>query len=253
MASSSITSWQIDGETMETVRDFTLLGSKITEDYDCSHEIKRCLLLGRNAITNLDSILQSRVIIADKCPYSQSYGFSSIHVWMWELDHKESWALKNQCFWTVVLEKTLKSPLDCKEIQPVNPKRNQPWIFIGMTDAKAKVPILWLPDVKNYLIRKDPNAEKDWRQEEKGTTEDEVVGWHQWLDRHEFYQVLGAGDGQGSLVYCSPYGHKESDMTEQLNWTEHSLNRIVDETENFFPPDIPLLFLQSSECWQCDL
>jgi len=161
---------------------------------------------------------------------------------MWELDHKESWALKNQCFWTVVLEKTLKSPLDCKEIQPVNPKRNQPWIFIGMTDANAKVPILWLPDMKNYLIRKDPNAEKDWRQEEKGTIEDEVVGWHQWLDRHEFYQVLGAGDGQGSLVYCNPYGHKESDMTEQLNWNEHSLNRIVDETEKIFPPWHPLAF-----------
>ena len=124
MASSPITWWQIDGETMETVRDFILGGSKITADGDCSHEIKRCLLLGRKAMTNLDSILKSRDI-TNKGPFSQGYGFSSSHVWMWELDYKESWAPKNWCFWTVVLEKTLESPSDCKEIQPVNPRRNQ--------------------------------------------------------------------------------------------------------------------------------
>ena len=139
---------------------------------------------------------------------------------MWELDHKESWVLKNWCFWTVVLEKTLESPLDSKEIQPVNPKGNQTLIFIGRTDAKAKAPILWPPDVKNWLIGKDPDAGKDWRQEEKGTTEDKTVGWHYQLNGHEFEQAPGVGDRQGSLVCCSPWGHKELDMTEQLNWTE---------------------------------
>ena len=146
MASGPITSWQIDGETMETIRDFNFLGSKITADGGCSHEIKRCLLLGRKAMTNLDNILKSRDI-TDKGLSSQSYGFSSSHVCMWEVDHKESWALKNWCFWTVVLEKTLENPLDCKEIKPVHPKANQSWIFTGRTDDEAETPILWLPDV----------------------------------------------------------------------------------------------------------
>ena len=134
MASGPITSWQIDGETMETVTDFIFLGSQITADGNCSHEMKRCLLLGRKATTNLDSILKSRGI-ADNGPSSQSYGFSSSHVWMWELDYKESWAPKNWCFWTVMLEKTLESPLNCKEIRPVHPKENKSWIFIGRTDG----------------------------------------------------------------------------------------------------------------------
>ena len=138
MACGPITSWQIDGQTMETVTDFIFLGAKITADGDCSHEIKRCLLLGRKAMTNLDSILKSRgITLLTKVHYSQSSDFSSSHLWMWELDHKESWALKKWCFWTVVLEKTLESPLDCKEIKPVYPKGNQSWIFIGRTDAKA--------------------------------------------------------------------------------------------------------------------
>jgi len=145
---------------------------------------------------------------------------SSSHVWMWELDYKESWMLKNWCFWTVVLEKTLESPLDCKEIQPVHPKGDQSWIFIGMTDAEAETPILWPPDAKNWLIGKDPDAGQDWRQEEKGTTEDETVGWHHQLDGHECEQASGVGDGQGSLVCCSPWGRKESDTTERLNWAE---------------------------------
>ena len=145
---------------------------------------------------------------------SQSYGFSSSHVWMWELDHKESWVPKNWCFWTVVLEKTLESPLDCKESQPVNPKGNQSWIFIGRTDAEAETLILWLPDVKNWLIWKDPDAGKDWRWEEKGMTEDEMVGWHHWLDGHEFEHAPGVGDGQGSLVCCNPWGCKEPDILE---------------------------------------
>ena len=138
---------------------------------------------GRKVMTNLDSILKSR---DNKGPSSQSYGFSSSHVWMWELDYKGSWVLKNWCFWTVVLEKTLESPLDCKEIQPVHPKGDQYWIFIGRTDVEAETPILWPPEVKSLLIWKDPDAEKDWRQEENGLTEDETVGWHHRLNRHEF-------------------------------------------------------------------
>ena len=137
---------------------------------------------------------------------------------MWELDHKESWVPKNWCFWTVALEKTLKSPSDCKEIQPVHPKGNQSWIFIGRTDAEAEAPILWPPDVKNWLTGKDPDAGKDWRREEKGMTEDEMVGWHYRLDGHKLEQALGVGDAQWSLAYC-PWGHKESDMTELLNLT----------------------------------
>ena len=159
-------------------------GSKITADGDCSHEIKRRLLLGRKVMTNLDSLLKSRdITLPTKVCLVKAMVFPS-HVWMWELDYKESWA-QNWCFWTVVLEKTLESPLDCKEIQPVHSKGNQSWIFTGRTDAEAQSPILWPPDAKNWLIRKDPDAEKDWRRE-KGTTEDEVVGWHQWLSGHEF-------------------------------------------------------------------
>ena len=124
---------------------------------------------------------------------------------------------KNWCFWTVVLEKTLENPLDCKEIKPVNPKGNQSWIFIGRADAEPEAPKLWPPDVKSWLIRKDPDAGKDWKQEEKGIKEDEMVGWHHWLNGHEFEQTLGDGEGQGSLACRSPWGYKELDMTEQLN------------------------------------
>ena len=159
-------------------------------------------------MTNIDSLLKSRHYFANKDLSSQSCGFSSSHVWMWELDHKESWVLKNWCFWTVVLEKTLESPLDCKEIHPVHPKGNQSWVFIGRTDAEAETPILWPPDAKNWVIGKDPDAGKDWKQEKKGMTE----------DGHEFEQALGFGDGQGSLAYCSPWGRKESDTLS--NWTE---------------------------------
>ena len=203
MASGPVASWQRDWEMMETVRDFIFLGSKITADGDCSHEIKRCLLLGRKFMTNLDSILKSRDN-TNKGLSSQSYCFSSDQVWMWELDYKESWALKNWCFWTVVLEKILESPLDCKEIQSIHPKGNQSWIFIGRTAAEAETLILWPPDAKNWLIGKDPDAWKEWGQEEKGKTEDEMVGWHHQLNGHEFEQVPGVGDGQGSLVCWSP-------------------------------------------------
>ena len=155
------------------------LGSKITTDGDCSHEIKRHLLLRRKVMTNLDSILKSRDITLPTNLHLNS------HVWMWELDYKESRAPKNWCFWTVVWQKTLESLLDCKEIKPVNRKGNQSWIFIGKTDAETETPILWPPDVKNWLIGKDPDTGKDWRWEEKGTTEDEVVGWHHQLHGRE--------------------------------------------------------------------
>ena len=181
---------------MEIVTDFIILGSRVTANGDCNHETKRRLLLGRKALTNLDSILKSRHYFADKGLSSQTYDFSSSHVWMWELDYKESWAEKNWCFWTVVLEKTPESPLDCNEIKPINPKRNQSWIFIGGTDAEAEAPIFWPPDVKSWLIRKDSDAGKDWRQGEKGMTEDKMIGWHHWLNGHESEQALGVGDGR---------------------------------------------------------
>ena len=165
MASGPITSWQTDGETMGSVRNF---------------------------------------------------------VWIWELDYKESWEQKNWCFWNVVLQKTLESPLDNKEIQSVNPKGNWSWIFIARTDAEAETPILWPPDAKNQLIGKEPDAGKDRRWEEKGTTKDKMVGWHHRHDEHEFEWAPGVGDGQGSLVCYSPWDHKESDTTEQLNWTEQN-------------------------------
>ena len=162
-------------------------------------------------------IKKQRHYFANKGSSSQGCGFSSRLVWMWELDYKESWVLKNWCFWTVMLEKTLVSPLDCK-IQPVDPKGNQFWIFIQRTDAEPETPIVWPPNWKNGVIWKDPDAGKDWRQGEKGTTEDEMVGWRHWLDGHEFEQALGVGDGQGSLACCSPWGRKELNTTEWLNW-----------------------------------
>ena len=217
---------------METVKDFILGGSKITADGECSHDIKRCLLFGWKAMINLDRILKSRDItlpvklcpdFASKALSSQNHGFSSSHVWMWELDHKEGWAPMNWCFWTVVLEKTLESPLDCKEIQPIHLKGNQSCVFIGKTDIEAETPILWPPDAKSWLIWKDPDAGKDWGQEEKGMTEDEMVGWHHQLNGHEFGWTLGVGDGQGGLACCYPWGSKESDTTEQLKWTDTSI------------------------------
>ena len=174
MASGPITSWQIDGET---VRDFIFWSSKITADGDCSHEIWK-----KSYDQPRKRIKKQTHYFANKGPSGQSYGFSSTRLWMCELDYKESWAPKNWCFWTVVLEKTLESPLDCKEIQPVHLKGNQSWIFIGRTDAETETPILWPLDVKNWLISKDPDAWKDWKWE-KGTTKNEMVGWQspiQW-------------------------------------------------------------------------
>ena len=168
-------------------------------------------------------VKKQRHHFASKALSSQSYGFFSSHVWMWELDCKEGWLRKNWGFWTVVLEKTLESPLDCKEIKPVHPKGNQSWILIGRTEAEAEALILWPLDMKYWFTEKEPDAGKDWRREGKGMTEDETVGWHHWLDGHEFEQALGAGDGQGSLACCS-HGVAKS-WTRLSNWTE--LNYII--------------------------
>ena len=188
---------------------------------------------------------KQRHYFTDKGPSSQSYGFSSSHVWMWELDHKEGWTLKNWCFWTVVLEKAVESPLDCKEIQPVNSKGNQPWIFIGSTDAETDTPVLWPPEGKSRLIRKDPDAGKDWGQEEKGMTEDEMVGWHHQLHGHEFEQALGDGEGQGSPARCSPWSCKESDTAERLNSSEclHAVLLGVTTVRSQRQPAVPFLVL----------
>ena len=163
---------------------------------------------------------KQRHYFANKGPSSQGYGFSRGHVWMWELDCEESWAPKNWCFWTVVLEKTLANPLDCKKIQPVHPKRDQSWVFSGRTDAEAETLILWPLHVNSWLIWKDSDAGRDWGQEEKETTQDEMTGWHHWLYAHEFGWTLGIGDGQGGLACCNSWGCKESDTTEWLNWTD---------------------------------
>ena len=179
MAFSPITSWQIHGETIETVTDFIFLDSKITADGDCSHEIKKCLLLGRKAMTNLDSILKSRdTTLPTKVRLVKAMVFLVV------MYGCESWTIRQvehqriDAFWIVVL-KTLESPLDCKEIQPANPKGTQSWIFIGRTAVEAETPILWPPDLKNWFIRKDPDAGKDWRQEEKGMRWDR--GWDGWM------------------------------------------------------------------------
>ena len=217
MASGPTTSWQIYGET---VADCIFGVSKITADGDCSCEIKRCLLLGRKVMTNLDSVLKSRdITLSTKVHLVKAMVFPVV-MYGCKLDYKESWVPRNWCFWTIVLEKTLESPLDCKDIQPVHPKGGQSWILVERTDAETEAPILCLPDAENWLIWKDPDAGKDWRQKEKGMTEDEIVDWHHQLDGHEFEKALGLGDGQGSLVRCSPWGHKELGMTEQLNWTD---------------------------------
>ena len=151
---------------------------------------------------------------------SQGCGFSCGHVWMWELDCEEGWVPKNWCFWTVVLEKTLEGPLDCEEIQQVHSEGNQPWVFFGRNDAKAETPVLWPPHVKSWLIGKDSDVGKDWGQEEKGTTENEIAGWRHWLNGRESEWTPGVGDGQGGLACCDSWGRKELDTTERLNWTE---------------------------------
>ena len=180
----------------------------------------RHLLLGKKVMTNLDSILKSRdITLPTKVRLVKAMVFPVV-LYGCELGCEESWAPKNWCFWTVVLEKTLESPLDCKEIQPVHSKGDQSWVFIGRADAKAETPILWPPNVKRWLLGKDLDAGRDWGQEEKGTTEDEMAGWHHWLDGCEFEWFPGVGDGQGGLACCNSRGRKELDTTEGLIWTE---------------------------------
>ena len=196
---------------MEAVTYFLFLGSKITADGDCSHEIRRRLFLGRKAMTNQDSVLKSkRHHFVDKGPYSQGYGLSRSHIWFWDLDHKECRAPQNWCFWTVMLEKTLESPLDCKEVKSVNVPGNQPWILIRRIEAEAL--ILWLPDMNSWLTGKDPDAGKDWRQK-KRAAEDDMVRQHHWLNGFESEQTPGDYEGQGSLACCSLWSHRELDMT----------------------------------------
>ena len=215
IVSGPTASWQIDGETMETVTEFTFLGFKITADGDWSHEIKRCLLLERKAMSNLDSILKSRdITLPTKVHLVKAMVFPVIIMYgceSWTMNKAECWRIDAFELWC--WRRLLRVPSTARRSNQVNPKGNRSWIFIGGTDAEA--PILWLPDEKNWLLRKDTDAGKNWRQEEKGTTEDEMVGWHHWLDGREFEQVLGVGDAQGSLACCSPRGCKESDMSDQ--------------------------------------
>ena len=206
----------------ETVSNFNFIGSKITANGDCSHETNDFSPLKKSYDQPRQHIKKQRYHFANKGLSSQGYGFSSGHVWMWELDCEESWAPKNWCFWTMVLEKTLESPLDFEKIQPVHPKGDQSWVFIRRTDAEAETPILWPPHAKSWLIGKDPDAGKDWGQEKKGTTEDEMAGWHHWLDGHEFGWTLGVGDGQGGLAVLRFMGSQRvgHDWVAELNWTE---------------------------------
>ena len=193
---------------------FYFLELQITQDSDYSHKIERHLLLGRKAMTNPDSILKSRDI-TNKGLSIQSYGFSSSHIWMWELDNKASWVLKNWCFWIVVLEKTLESPLNCKEIQPVHPKGNQSWIFIGRTDVEAETPIFWPPDSKNWLTGEDPDAEKDWGQEKKRLTEDEMIGWYHRLNGHDLGKLPNDWE-----AWCAGVHGVAKSQTQLSDWTE---------------------------------
>ena len=206
MASSLITSWQIDGKIMETVTDLLFWVPKSLQMLTAATKLKDAFSLEENLDQTRQHIEKQRHYFANKDLPSQSYGFSSSHVWMWELDYKESWALKYWWFWTVVLEKTLESPLDSREIKPFKPKGNPSWIFIGRTEAETPL------DVKSWLTGKDPDAGKDWGQK-KGATKDEMVGWCHWLNEHEFVQTPGDSEGQRSLKCSSPLSPKETDTT----------------------------------------
>ena len=195
----------------------------------CTHRVMHFI----HTTSSRQHIKKQRHYLANKGPTSQSCGFPISHLCMWELYCNERWVPKNWCFWTVVLEKTLETPLDCKEIKPVHPEGNQSWIVIGRTDAEAETPILWPPDAKNQLIRKDPYARKDWRQEDKGMTEDEMVGWHHQLNRHEFEQAPGVVDGQESLASCSPWLLQS--QTWLSDWTELLYPFIRQWTFKFLP------------------
>ena len=216
-------------------KNIRVRGLSLLQQIFPTQELKRGFLHPRRILHQLsyegspdkprEHIKKQRNFFTFKGPSSQNCAFSSSHIRMWELDYKESWVPKSWCFWTLVLEKTLESPLDC-QIKPVHPKGNQSWILMGRTDAEAEAPSLWPPDSKNRLSGKDPDAGKDWRQE-KRRTEDEMVGWHHQLEGHESEQALGVGDGQGSLACYSPLGCQELDMTVRLNWTENNGEKLL--------------------------
>ena len=218
MASSPITPWEIGGETVKTVSDLIFWGSKITADGDCSHEIKRLLLLGRKVMTNVDSIFKSRDITLPTKVCLVKAMVLPVVMYGCEMDCEESWVPKNWCFWTLVLEKILESPLDCKEIQPVYSKGYQSWVFIGRTGAEAETPILW-----PHHAWKRPWCWEELRAEGEGDDRRWDGWWHHWLDACEFGWTPGVGDGQGDLACCDSWGRKESDTTERLNWTELKL------------------------------
>ena len=247
MAFGPITSWQIDGGTVETVSDF-LGGSKITADGDCSHEIKRRLLLGRKVMTTLDSISKAETLLCHQSPSSQDYGFSSGHVWMWELDCGEAWAPKNWCFWSVVLEKTLESPLDCKEIQPVHSKGDQPWMFFARNDAKAETPVLWPPNVKSWLIGKDSDPEMDGGQEEKGKTEDKMAGWHHQLDGLSLNELLALvmdREAWRAVIHGVAKSRTRLRDWTELNWKGNLTLYITITNSNKFISNKPHIFVKS--------
>ena len=248
MTSGLITSWQIDGEKMETVTDFILGGSKITADGNCSHEIKRCLLLGRKAVTNLDSISKSRDI-TDKGLSRQSYSFSSIHVWVWELDYKESWVPKNWCFWTVVLEKTLESPLDCKESQPVHPKGKQSWIFIGRTDAETETPIFdhWcqeLPHWKRHWCS-FPLKIEDWERLKAGEGDDR--GWACWMVSWTQWTWVWASSGSWCWIGKSGVLQSMGLQRVRHDWVTE-LIIIIDITDVWTELSVTVKKLKQSKC-----
>ena len=225
MASGPITSWQIDGKQWKQWQILFSWTPKSLWTVTAAMEKKMFVSWKKIYDKSRQCIKKQRHYFADKGLYSQSYGFSSSHVWIWESDHKESWVPKNWCFWIVVLEKTLESPFDSKEIQPVHLKGDESWVFIGGTDVEAETSKLWLPDSKNWLTGKDPDAGKDWRQEERGTTETEMIECHHRLNRHEFEHTPGVGDAQGSLAFCSAWGCKELDTSEWLNWADITLQK----------------------------
>ena len=231
MAFSLITSWELDGDTVETVSDFIFGGSKITADGDCTN-LKMLTVWKKSYDQTRQHIKKHRHYFAYRGPSSQGYGFSSNHVWMWELDYKQSWVPKNWCFWTVVLEKTLESPLDCKKIQPMHSEGGQPWDFFGRNDAKAEAPVLWPPHAKSWLIGKDSDAGRDWGQEEKGMVEDEMAGWHRWLDGCELSElrelVMDRETWHAVIHEVAKTGVGHVSATE-LNWT---VGHIVGVTNN---------------------